>query len=1072
MNATKPDVFCRRWTKKTPTALALVGALALAACGDEARSMNSKSGAGASRTSREPGPSVEAAQRSGLAPPAAATARFAFERVEAPPPEWDVENRARRDPKVDGWPTEVFHDKAKPRFDALLRRAFGVASETIPLRDLLDGGFEGASVLRPELRDVSRSSACRVLRPAVVERERKAPGELEALFAELRKPTEGVAPRLGAQIESVEEVEGGYRTQVRWLACSNAPTGLVQQDARWLVTWRERGESAPPSVRSIELVEYTETSAPRPLFADHTQRWLADSRSVAEDLRPGLSERYFRNDSLTGNAMLGGQGVAIGDVNGDGLEDVYVPMQGGVPNRLLQANPDGTVRDVTSVARLGLLDNTRAALIVDLDGDGMRDIVLAVRSNLIVAYNDGQSVFKDQLILRAPGTEEFFSIAAADPDNDGDLDLYACRYVQGGMIAGVPTPYHDAQNGASNVYWRNDGRGRFTDATAEVGFDRNNSRFSLSALWEDLDDDGDVDLYVTNDFGRNNLYRNDGGRFVDVAGPAGAEDPAAGMGVTAADVDLDGRIDLYVSNMYSAAGLRIASQRGRFLDGKALENHAHYLRHARGNTLLRGLGDGRFEDATERFGVGVAGWAWGALFVDFDGDGFEDLFSPNGFTTEAGAADVESFFWRRVISQSPQDARATEGYRNAWASMQRMVMEDGASYNGNERDTAFLNLGGAGFADASFICGLDALSDSRSAARIDWDDDGRLDLLIKSRSGPRLRFLRNQARPQGPSLSLELVGRTCNLDAIGAQVTVELEGRTLRKTVHAGEGYLAQSSRRLHFGLGDRTLARRVTVRWPNGVLSSYENLAGGAHYRLVEGQAEATRAPLRKLELFEESAPSPLAPLDGPLVRVPLAERLPMAAYSFSMLDGSQRKVRDFGGAPLVVTLWSAKGAGCLEQLNEIAALSRERAGGLQWILATLDQGADLLEARRLASSLGLADRTAVLDPHSSKLLELQFLFVIGRSHHVPLPTSLVFDAQGQWCLAYLGAAARAELASDLDLVAQLEPNSRGTNRLTGGRWLSRGSRDFAFLAGVCRDLGANELAQFYAEIAAGQSK
>ena len=995
---------------------------------------------------------------------------MAFAPLVPPTPEWDAENRARIDPSVDGWPSEAFHERVKPRADDLLALVF--ALRAVDLAALLDEHFEGASELRPESKLVRATPALRVERASAPERVLRDASAFERACASLREALGGGQPRIESRIEAVEPIDGGWRTLLSWNACAQAARGPVQLAARWSIAWREGDAGRAPRVRSIELVEHTEARAPRTLFADHTARWLAAAPDVAEELRAGLGERHFRNDQLTGNALLGGQGVALGDIDGDGLEDVYVPMQGGQPNRLLLARADGSLVDASAQARMALLDNTRSALIVDMDGDGARDLLLAVGANLLVAYNDGGGVFKEQLVLRAPGPEDIFSLVVADPDGDGDLDVYACRYVKGGMIAGVPTPYHDARNGARNVYWRNDGRGKLVDATNEVGLDQNNDRFSLSALWEDLDDDGDLDLYVANDFGRNNLYRNDGGRFVDVAGAAGAEDPAAGMGVSAADFDLDGRIDLYVSNMYSAAGLRMASRAERFLDGKFRENHHHYLGHARGNTLLRGLGAGRFEDVTERMHVGPAGWAWGALFVDFDGDGYEDLVSPNGFITSPGDFDVESYFWRRVISQSPQDSRTTDGYRNAWSSMQRMVMEDGASYNGHERDSAFVNLGGADFADISFVAGLDALSDSRSAARIDWDEDGRLDLVLKSRTGPRLRLLRNQGASPGRFLSLELRGASGNIDAIGARVVVELEGRKLTRGVYAGEGYLAQSSRRLHFGLGAAERIERVSVRWPSGASSSYSGLAVDARYVLVEGASEARRVELRKLELFERAAPSLLPPLDAPIVRVPLVERMPLAEFQFAMLDGSSRRVRELAGSPLLITLWSSSAAGCAEELAGLRDFVRSHAARPRWIAATLDEGAELLAARKLAASLGIAEHTALLDPHSAKLFELQFLLVLGRAQHVPLPTTLVCDAAGQWSLVYLGACPPTELARDVDTIAALDLESRGTNKLAGGRWLARGARDYAFLASVCRDLGANELAEFYERVGASAAK
>jgi len=190
----------------------------------------------------------------------------------------------------------------------------------------------------------------------------------------------------------------------------------------------------------------------------------------------------------------------------------------------------------------------------------------------------------------------------------------------------------------SNILFRNDD-GEFVDATAELGLDDNNTKFSLASIWEDFDGDGDLDLYVSNDYGRNNLYRNDGGHFHDVAMEVGADDMAAGMGVTVSDADGDGDMDVYVTNMFSSAGLRIAGQDHQFMQGSD-EVRAKYQRHARGNTLLANRGDGTFEDVTLASGAAVAGWSWGSQFLDLNNDGLEDVYAPNGFLTNPDTGDL------------------------------------------------------------------------------------------------------------------------------------------------------------------------------------------------------------------------------------------------------------------------------------------------------------------------------------------------------------------------------------------------------------------------------------------------
>ena len=175
--------------------------------------------------------------------------------------------------------------------------------------------------------------------------------------------------------------------------------------------------------------------------------------------------------------------------------------------------------------------------------------------------------------------------------------------------------------------------------TAAVGLDQNNNRWSLAAAWEDYDNDGDMDLYVANDFGRNCLFQNNAGKFIDVAATAGVEDVGSGMSVAWGDYDHDGWMDLYVSNMFSTAGNRIAYQQ-RFKPGVPDRVKKMFQRLAKGNTLFRNRGNGTFEDVSQTKAVARARWAWGAKFLDINNDSWEDLIVANGFVTGKDTRDL------------------------------------------------------------------------------------------------------------------------------------------------------------------------------------------------------------------------------------------------------------------------------------------------------------------------------------------------------------------------------------------------------------------------------------------------
>ena len=172
-----------------------------------------------------------------------------------------------------------------------------------------------------------------------------------------------------------------------------------------------------------------------------------------------------------------------------------------------------------------------------------------------------------------------------------------------------------------------------------MGLDHNNHRFSLACSWEDFDNDGDQDLYVANDFGRNNLYRNDGGKFSDVAAELNVEDMSAGMSVSWADCDNNSKMDLYVSNMWSSAGNRIAYQR-EFLRGSNDQSvRSKFQRHARGNSLFLNSND-KFTDISEASRTTMAGWAWSSTFADLNNDGWQDLIVANGYITQENQNDL------------------------------------------------------------------------------------------------------------------------------------------------------------------------------------------------------------------------------------------------------------------------------------------------------------------------------------------------------------------------------------------------------------------------------------------------
>ena len=556
------------------------------------------------------------------------------------------------DPRRDGWETEVFQSAANRQLDRVveaLRKPDEAAAAA--LAALVTDDFSCGRLRPAELAEVFADGPLRVLRAAREsageERTYRGAGGLLRALREL--PGTG-APGMRFKFKVVGvDLEAAGRAATRQLfslTAGDAAGGSVEHHATWETDWAPDGDT--PRLRSLRLAgDYQEAhyrdGGRATLFSDRTAAVLAGSEVFERQLMRGTWSWLGELEAGLGHDFVGHSGIAVGDVDGDGLEDLYVCQSGGLPNRLFLHQGDGSVRERAAWAGVDWLDRTHGALLIDLDGDGDKDLALSTSAALLVMENDGGGRFA----LRAEFADAgyAYSLAAADYDLDGDLDLYATRYnplhEELGAEADVPTPlpYHDAENGARNVLLENDGGFRFTDVTEATGLDADNRRWSFAASWEDHDNDGDPDLYVANDFGRNCLYRNDGGHFVNIAAESGVEDVASGMSVAWGDADRNGWMDLYIGNMFSSAGNRITYQ-GQFQPTMAKSTKVLVQRLARGNSLFVNHGGSCFADYSTIAGVTMGRWAWGSIFADLNNDGWQDVVVANGYLTTPNSGDL------------------------------------------------------------------------------------------------------------------------------------------------------------------------------------------------------------------------------------------------------------------------------------------------------------------------------------------------------------------------------------------------------------------------------------------------
>lgn len=534
-----------------------------------------------------------------------------------------------------------------------------------------------------------------------------------------------------------------------------------------------------------------------------------------------------QGDTFKINLYDHGCGVAIGDANGDGHDDIYFLNQLGA-NALFQNKGDGTFVDQTAKAGIALEDRISVgATFADYDNDGDQDLfVTSTRGGNTLFRNTGNGVFEDatsEVGVEHVGhsqTASFF-----DFDNDGYLDLLVVNtaewtseefdghsnyFVGKGKLDGLSAVVTSIRE--DNILYHNNQDGTFKDVTKASGL-KGRGWASDVAIF-DYDGDGSLDVFITSMFGRDQLYRNNGnGTFIDVTKKVFERTSFGAIGSKLFDYNGDGRLDLVVVDMHSdmwmgldydhtslAAAREFETRKFDYFYGPKAEfdqalrdgeedlerildfSHDEVLF---GNVLFKNTGSGKFEEVSQKANLETF-WPWGVATSDFDNDGHEDVFMAAGM-------GYPFYYWPNYLMRNRGDG----------------TFENLSSTQGIEPPSEGIYL-------EETIQDRYAVRSSRCAATADFDGDGRVEV-VTNNFNHRPYYFRNSF-PQQNYIAFRLTGTRSNRDAIGAIVRLTVGERTMIRLLQTAGGYLSQSSKTLHFGLGVNEKVDRAVIQWPSGL--------------------------------------------------------------------------------------------------------------------------------------------------------------------------------------------------------------------------------------------------------------
>jgi enediyne biosynthesis protein E4 len=590
----------------------------------------------------------------------------------------------------------------------------------------------------------------------------------------------------------------------------------------------------------------------KPLPAAGNQLFDRVDGALGDVLHPILNDHPLRY--LYHSASMAAGGIAIGDVNGDGRPDIFI-SSGPYNNRLYRNDGNFTFEELGAIAGVASTNAwANGCAMADVDNDGDLDIYVCHYDHPNALYiNDGTGHFKDQALARGLDFHDASLMPAfCDFDKDGDLDVYvvtvryywptgrpengikSAHYEDGSWKVlepfdkyftlelgdpATPAEWDYKERARPDKFFRNNGDGTFTDATQDVGIPETNT-FGNAAIWWDYDEDGWMDLYVSNDFQEHDfLYRNNGdGTFTESIREATPHTPWFSMGSATGDLNNDGHMDALIGDM--AATTHYAAK----VNMGSMGTFAHFLdtsepRQFMRNALYLGTGTRRLLEAGELSGLAHTDWTWAIKLSDLNNDGRLDAYITNGMSRHFGNADVTPPSHRDLIGNTIWDMFIDQPKRT-------------------EKNLAYRNEGDLNFVPVSHAWGLDHLGVSFAAAAGDLDGDGDLDLVTANLD--EADHLYRNGSIEGHRLVVSLRGVTVNRFGIGSKVEIQTSAGTQIRVLPPQQGF--------NFGLGDADRIQRLVVTWPGGKQQTYTDVPVDQHLTITEqGSTDADHgAPVR----------------------------------------------------------------------------------------------------------------------------------------------------------------------------------------------------------------------------------